>query len=120
MAKKPQWNERPHLQGGTNISNPAVANFVSRITAAWRQAVASIIETGGLLIRGKAARKPMNTCVAAALRQCGLLLRMAAISASDISSGCLRVCSPHSIYSPANLASLSGMLHLGATLPAPL
>ena len=118
MAKKPNG-----MNGHTfkvELGKPAVADFVSRITAAWRQAVASIIETGRLLIRGKAARKPMNTCAAAALCQCGLLLRMAAISASDILSGCFRVCSLHSIYSPANLASLSGMLHLGATLPAPL
>jgi hypothetical protein len=41
---------------------------------------------------------------AGVLPQFGFPLRMAAISASDISSGCFLVCSLRSIHSPASLA----------------
>ena len=38
------------------------------------------------------------------LGQLAVVLKMAAISASDISSGCFLVCSPRSIHKPASLA----------------
>jgi hypothetical protein len=45
-----------------------------------------------------------STSLASILGQLALALKMAAISASDISSGCFLVCSLRSIHNPASLA----------------
>jgi hypothetical protein len=47
---------------------------------------------------------PRQGSLANVLGQLALALKMAAISASDISSGCFLVCSLRSIHSPASFA----------------